>query len=711
MAAFTVVEDRRGEVLLKESVQHGIDTQLELTIRQIEGNCIVANEIIQKGVSQSLKVAEYFLQQAGGMRLDEKSLVSWKAKNQYTRLIVPFKLPQIKIGEELLEKNESFAITTPIVDLVQNITGNTCTIFQRVNEKGDMLRVATNVPTEEGKRAVGTYIPAFRDNVATPVIETVVKKGLVYRGRAYVVNSWYLTAYAPLYGPDKKVIGMIYLGTKQKVDPNLRHVLDTTRITPGSYTWIMQASPPPNEPDFVHVQSKAPNFKKASDLKDIHGDPVLEELRRQIINRDAPSRGQIKVTLLEMGRPQDFQIQYAYFPEWDWIIGASARISDFQNNHIAFRETLGRAVKKGSLLLAALTLGIFLLATLAGRRIAEPITLITQISRLIAQGKITQAKEELKNSPLGQQLMQVTDERGDLRRSMGSMIEKLNVFSRDLGKTSKELSSATEQISSASRVQAGAVRDFTTSSQEIAVVVSEIDTTSQELSSTMEQVSKEAKKTVEFAGYRRQTIEKMQSSIHELGDAARLIAHKLDAIAESTQSINQVTSTIAKVADQTNMLSLNAAIEAEKAGEFGAGFLVVAKEIRRLADQTAQATLDIERTVKGVFEKVQTGVGEMNHFHAIVKQSTQDVEALIHQTQSIIDNVESLGPRFEEVEQGMSSQSIGARQISSALNALNLAARQTQTSLDGLRDTVGQFERSVEAIQETIVQLDTEKEN
>src|SRR6202035_4467505 len=102
----------------------------------------------------------------------------------------------------------------------------------------------------------------------------------------------------------------------------------------------------------------------------------------------------------------------------------------------------------------------------------------------------------------------------------------------------------------------------------------------------------------------------METSMQNLSASSDSISSKLTTIRAKAARINSVVTAITKVADQTNMLSLNASIEAEKAGEAGVGFAVVAREIRRLADQSAQSTLDIEQIVEEMQEAVASGVSE-----------------------------------------------------------------------------------------------------
>ena len=141
-----------------------------------------------------------------------------------------------------------------------------------------------------------------------------------------------------------------------------------------------------------------------------------------------------------------------------------------------------------------------------------------------------------------------------------------------------------------------------------------------------------------------------------------------------------VVTTITKVADQTNLLSLNAAIEAEKAGDYGRGFGVVATEIRRLADQTAVATNDIEQMVKEMQSAVAAGVMGMDKFSEEVRQGVQVVQQVSEELSQIIQHVQALAPNFVIVSEGMQSQSLGALQISDALSQLTEVAKQTVES-------------------------------
>jgi methyl-accepting chemotaxis protein WspA len=172
----------------------------------------------------------------------------------------------------------------------------------------------------------------------------------------------------------------------------------------------------------------------------------------------------------------------------------------------------------------------------------------------------------------------------------------------------------------------------------------------------------------------------MHTAMEHMESASRTISGRLEAINEKAENITAVVTTINKVADQTNLLSLNAAIEAEKAGEYGRGFTVVAREIRRLADQTAVATLDIDQMVKEMQSAVSAGVMEMDKFIAEVRHSAEDVEKISTQLTRIIERVQTLSPQFEAVSVAMDNQSEHAHDINHAITQLNEEMQQTTES-------------------------------
>ena len=160
--------------------------------------------------------------------------------------------------------------------------------------------------------------------------------------------------------------------------------------------------------------------------------------------------------------------------------------------------------------------------------------------------------------------------------------------------------------------------------------------------------------------------------------------------------------TITKVADQTNLLSLNAAIEAEKAGEYGRGFAVVATEIRRLADQTAVATYDIERMVKDIQSAVTAGVMGMDKFSEEVRRGMQEVQEVGNQLSQIIQQVQALAPRFEAVSEGMHAQATGAEQITESLGQLSDAAQQTVESLRQSNQVIDGLNRAAAGMRSSV---------
>ncbi len=300
------------------------------------------------------------------------------------------------------------------------------------------------------------------------------------------------------------------------------------------------------------------------------------------------------------------------------------------------------------------------------------------------------------------QIEDCSDETGVLLRSIGKMTENLNLLVGNVKQASIQLNSTATQLSATSHQQEQTVSSFGASANEIAAAAKQISATNAELLDTMQEVNRVATGTAETATASRSSLQSMEDNMRDLDHATGSIGEKLAAINEKAANITGIVTTIGKVADQTNLLSVNAAIEAEKAGEYGVGFLVVAREIRRLADQTATATLDIEQMVQQMQSAVSAGVMEMDRFTDQVRRNVHDVAAISLQMADIIERVNSNSNRFENVNESMQSQAQGAEQISTAMAQLTTHAAQSSAAIREYARAATDLQTAIESLKSSV---------
>jgi methyl-accepting chemotaxis protein WspA len=299
------------------------------------------------------------------------------------------------------------------------------------------------------------------------------------------------------------------------------------------------------------------------------------------------------------------------------------------------------------------------------------------------------------------------DELGQLARSINAMIAKIQGIVGKVRESSLQLLAVASEIAATARNQEQIVSNLTSSTTEVAASVREISATGKDLSGTMNEVSSSASHASELATTGRDNTTKMAAEMKQLVESTASVSARLNSIREKADSINAVVTTITKVADQTNLLSINAAIEAEKAGEYGRGFLVVAREIRRLADQTAVATLDIDTMVRQMQDAVSAGVMQMDKFADEVRSGVGQVTRINQMTYEVITEVEGLNDRFQLVNEGMRNQSVGAQQINEAMTQITDAARRTAQAIQEFERATAHLRGSVESLNGEIAQFKT----
>ena len=280
------------------------------------------------------------------------------------------------------------------------------------------------------------------------------------------------------------------------------------------------------------------------------------------------------------------------------------------------------------------------------------------------------------------------DSVGQLSSALQQTIDKLAALLAKVQEAGILVTSSATEIAATAREQEATVTEQAASSNEIAASTKEISATARELVKTMDEAIHIAEETGHRAAEGQSGLVRMENTMSRLVDASGSIVAKLAVMNEKAGNINSVVSTITKVADQTNLLSLNAAIEAEKAGEYGKGFSVVATEIRRLADQTAVATWDIEQMLKEMQSAVSAGVMSMDKFSEELRRNVDEVKQISGQLGTVIEQVQTLAPRFEIIYQGMQSQSNGAEQITQTMMQFNESMQQTTETLRNTRQSI-----------------------
>lgn len=357
-------------------------------------------------------------------------------------------------------------------------------------------------------------------------------------------------------------------------------------------------------------------------------------------------------------------------------------------------KTAGRLSELIRLVAFVLIVFLGIAGFLIYRRIIIPINKLIQFADTLSKGDLTAEIE-----------MDQDDEIGKLVSKLCLMSKNLNALIGQVQRSGIQITSSATELTATSKQQEAVMKTQLESTNYVVKSIGEISNVSEELVETMTKVAAMSDQTADFASSGQNDLAQMEEAMRHMENASKSISEKLEAINEKAANITSVVTTITKVADQTDLLSLNAAIEAEKAGESGRGFTVVAREIRRLADQTAVATLDIDQMVKEMQSAVSAGVMEMDAFITEVHRSAESVGKISKQLTRIIEQVQALSPSFEGVNDSMQIQSGNAQQINNSMVNLSeemqqtvqslresfLAIEQLNSAAKGLQDEVSRF--------------------
>jgi len=708
---FALTVDLEGTIAHQAETDFDVLTKMNIDqiAKDVYGLCETSNDLIQRSINHDLNVARRILYQQGSVRLNSE-MVSWKAINQYTKQTQMIRLPKMLVGGKWLGKNPDFSKTAPVVDEVKELVGGTCTVFQRMNDQGDMLRIATNVVNLDHTRAIGTYIPVVNpDGTANPVIETVMK-GQTYRGLAYVVNAWYLTAYEPIRDGKGNIFGVLYVGEKLESVESLRRTIMNTKVGKTGYVFVIGAKGW-DKGQYIISKDGMRDGENIWDEVDENGSFYIQSIVNKALSLN---KGNIAYEDYQWKNPGETAARnkiaaIIYFEQWDWVICAGMYEDDYYYVKNKFNElTDDLLTRLIAWSIVVLLLAVFL-ALILSNRMTRPLGVIINLANKIASGDVQDAKsgltafsERFLSKSTNKFFVQNADETCQLLESFHTMTDSLGSLIGQVQQSGIQVTTSATEISASVQQLQAAVVEQAASAKQVSATSKEISATSEPLVVTMDEVSETIADTASMAETGRTDLNNMETVIQQLIKATGSISSKLSIINEKTNKISSVGSTINKISDQTHLLALNAAIEAEKAGEYGKGFSVVAREINRLADQTAIATQEIEYMVREMQSSVSSGVMEMDKFSDEVMTGVGAVATIGEQLGKIIDQVRALEPQFDTVKEGMHVQDQGAQEISEAIDQLSDTAEQIKESLNEFRMTSEQLNAAVQGLQNEV---------
>lgn len=357
-----------------------VDRQARSEAQKIAQNvylmCRSAQESVQQTVNANLRVADDILERSGPVTFDSHQ-VRWEAVNQFTQRSQTVTLPRMLVGNRWLGQIHDPAHPALVVDATEELVGGTATIFQRMNETGDMLRVATSVIDKDGSRAIGTYIPAVNpDGKPNPVVTTLLG-GDTFRGRAFVVDAWYITAYQPIWDRTRtRVVGALYVGVKQENLQSLRQGIMDIVVGKTGYVWVIGGKGNQHG-RYIISKNGERDGELLLDTVDESRQPFVQRLIDQAMALPAPEDGKsIPVAFdrypwknLDENAERYKSVALTYFAPWDWVIGAAYYESDFEPLHLRVAAAVGTMTTW----IIAATILLVLLAIPAGHLVAESI--------------------------------------------------------------------------------------------------------------------------------------------------------------------------------------------------------------------------------------------------------------------------------------------------------------------------------------------------
>ena len=704
-----ILEDHLQDCM-KGEVRSLIESHVSLLTGDLYEECRTADQLLSAETERAAMALETLMEDLGSVVI-LKRVSDWPVNNLRAQGVDEVTVPVLTIGKKELTYAKRKGKPLPMLVEATRISGAYCTIFQRMNPEGDMLVVDTTAPAERLNWKLGDIFYSLGEGGKVVSAIDDVLSGRTSKKYENLDYGTRYTIYIPLRDQDNFVTGMMAVYMDDDILQVLRKSMLKTSIGKTGYIWVIGTKGESKGHYIVSNSSKTDGLHVDS----VGGhDGFVHEL---IAEAKEAGEGKLssKTYVWRTGpedEGRDKLSVFTYFKPWGWVIGAGVYLDEYQGITSRLTGVLDYLVEWLSitgLVLLGITLAV---SFYASGLIATPVSHMVDLVKIIASGDLHQARETIaavdESCPNARKAVsnadrpEMLDETGQLYLAVKGMVDTLYSLIGQVQRSGIQVTTSSTEIAASARQLEVTVSQQATATTQISATSAEISANSGELAGTMHHVNDAASTMDNLAFEGQDGLKTMIRIMDDLSGATLIITSKLDEINDRANAIEGIVNTITKVADRTNLLSLNAAIEAEKAGKFGQGFSVVAAEIRLLADQTSVAALEIEDMIGNMRSSVDSGVDEMEKFASDVRFGAEKAGKLGKKLEGIMTGVRELNPRIEQVNDGMTAQAEGAGQISEAMSQLSETAADTSDALSEFNRATSQLNEAVQGLRSEV---------
>jgi len=370
------------------------------------------------------------------------------------------------------------------------------------------------------------------------------------------------------------------------------------------------------------------------------------------------------------------------FEPWGWIVGSGIYIDDLHHDFMAL------ALRSG-LLVAALAALAFLLAHLTGRSILKPLQAVEHTMDQVAMNH-----DLTRRAPVEGPL-----EIRNMAQSFNTMMSGFQGLVRDIGQSSQAVEAAARQLSAASSSVASASQDQSQSAMATSAAVEQMSGSIARVSDRARSTDNTASSAEQLAMQGADVVSRAVEEMQRIADSVQTSARFIETLGQQSQEISSIVNVIREISDQTNLLALNAAIEAARAGEQGRGFAVVADEVRKLAERTGQSTTEISTKISRIQEETQRAIDSMQEGSRRVGEGVDTARVAMDSMEQIRRGAIDVREAIRDISEALQEQSAASALVSGNIVSISSTATRNSGEVIAIADEASSLQRLAAGLQ------------